>query len=198
MYRSAAGPNGAFAEYAVADAQLLIRIPNDWSFEQGAQLGVATYTTCQCLYQSQTLATPLAPVSTPTDLLVWSGTSAVGQYTVQFAKLAGYRVISTASAKNIDFVKGLGADAVFDYADPETAKKIKEFTGGKLKHAVDCFSEQTSPDQVNEALSDEGGEVSCINGCKSKRENVKVTVSVAYTIFGKVSPGILQRQKSQP
>lgn len=39
----------------------------------------------------------------------------VGGYGVQFAKLAGLKVIATCSEKNVDFVKKLGADYVIDY-----------------------------------------------------------------------------------
>ncbi|KAJ7839262.1 chaperonin 10-like protein [Mycena olivaceomarginata] len=144
------GPNGAYAEYVVADAALVIALPDDMTFENAAQLGVASLTTCQCLYQCLRLPTPLAPALVPDDILIWSGTSATGQYAVQFAKVAGLRVISTASPGNIDFVKSLGADEVFDYADSKTPKRIAAAAGGTLKYAVDCISEGMTPNQAVE------------------------------------------------
>ncbi|KAF8168615.1 hypothetical protein K438DRAFT_1774675 [Mycena galopus ATCC 62051] len=78
------------------------------AFEDAAQLASACLTVCQSLYQCLRLPTPLEPASVPEDILIWSGTSATGQYAVQFAKLGGLRVISTSSEKNIGFVKSLG------------------------------------------------------------------------------------------
>jgi NADPH:quinone reductase-like Zn-dependent oxidoreductase len=40
---------------------------------------------------------------------------AVGSKAVQFAKIKGARVIGTASARNADFLRELGADEVIDY-----------------------------------------------------------------------------------
>lgn len=110
----------------------------------------------------------------------------MGQYVVQFAHLAGLRVIATASPRNFDLVKSHGADLVFSHSDPETVNKIKEATGGKLKYAVDCISEGETPKQVTQAISDEGGAVSCILPYESPRKEVKVTCILAYHIFGKV------------
>ena len=48
------------------------------------------------------------------QFLVYSGSTAVGHYAVQLAHLSGYKVIATASQKNHDTLKSLGADVVFN------------------------------------------------------------------------------------
>lgn len=53
-----------------------------------------------------------------TQLFVYGGSSSVGQYAIQLAKLSGYKVITTASKRNHELVKGLGADLVFDVSGP--------------------------------------------------------------------------------
>ncbi|KAJ7661573.1 chaperonin 10-like protein [Mycena polygramma] len=188
MVHGGIGPNGSYAEYLVADAALVLAMPDNMTFEHAAQLGIACLTTCQCLYQCLGLPTPLQPTSISEDILVWSGTSATGQYAVQFAKLAGLRVISTSSAQNVDFVKSRGADEVFDYADSMTPKRILSATGNTLKYAVDCISEGMTPNQVSMALGREGGTIATLLPYKSRRKDVPVeTVFVlAYTSFGKV------------
>lgn len=66
-------------------------------------------------------------------VLVWGAGSSVGAMAVQLIKLSGYRVIATASKKNFDYVKSLGADFVVDYHDGKKAvEEIKEFAAGKL------------------------------------------------------------------
>lgn len=66
---------------------------------------------------------------------------------------SGLTVIGTSSPRNFDLVKSYGADAVFDYSDPETcAKNIREYTNNSLKYAFDCISEHSSP-QVRHVLA---------------------------------------------
>jgi hypothetical protein len=48
-------------------------------------------------------------------LLVWGGSTSVGSNAIQLAVAAGYEVITTASPRNFDYVKKLGASQVFDY-----------------------------------------------------------------------------------
>ena len=132
------------------------------------------------------MPTPLQPTSSPIDLLVWGGSSAVGQYVIQFAHLAGLRVIATSSPKNFELLKSFGADLVFSYSDPETPEKIKEATGGKLKHAVDCISEGETPSKIAQCFGDEDGVVSIILPYESQKPNVKVVFSLAYHLLGKV------------
>ncbi|KAI5120953.1 hypothetical protein M0805_001658 [Coniferiporia weirii] len=177
--------NGAFSEYIVTPAALTIRIPDSWTFEQAAQLAIAGFTACMCLYYAQDLPSPLASITTPTDILVWGGSSSVGQYTVQLTHLAGLRVIATSSPRNFDLLKSLGADLVFSYSDPETPSKIREATSGKLKHVVDCISEGDTPDKVAQSVGDEGGDVSIILVYKSKREDIKTKHVWAYMLLGK-------------
>jgi NADPH:quinone reductase-like Zn-dependent oxidoreductase len=72
--------------------------------------------------------------------LVFSGATSVGMFAIQLAHLSGYRVVTTASPKNFDLVKSLGADAVVDYRDADVSHKIKEITGNTLSHALDTFA----------------------------------------------------------
>ncbi|KAI0040741.1 GroES-like protein [Auriscalpium vulgare] len=184
--RGAAGAHGAFAEYLVASAQYAtIPIPNGWSFEDAAQIGVAAFTTVQAMTESLTdLPTPLAPATTPTPLLVYGGSSSVGFYTIQWAKLAGLHVIATASKHNHDILKRYGADEVYDYRDPDVGAKIRAATQGRLRHAVDTISEAQSPRIVSEALSEEGGTVAQILRYDSPRPGVEVKFSLAYYFLG--------------
>jgi len=156
------------------------------SYEDAAGLGLAAFTAAQALWISQPgLPTPSAPASTPFPILVWAGASAVGQYTVQLAKLSGMEVIATASPRNHAFVEGLGADAVFDYRDPDVAAKIRAFTGNKLAHAVDCISDATTTRQVGESFGQAGGFVSLVLAEPVQAPGVRAQFSLVYTLLGK-------------
>jgi len=189
--RNAAFLNGAFAEYVVAESELgIVPIPESWSFEQGAQLGIAPFTALQCLHETLELPSPLEAHTGPQrPILIWGGSSSVGQYAVQFAKLAGFRVITTASAKNFDLVKSLGADNVFDYRDDGIVEKIRAATGNTLDLAVDTISEGKTPDQVSGAIGDKGGRVAIILPYESPRPDVKVKFSIAPDLLKPESNG---------
>lgn len=78
-----------------------------------------------------------APAAANKALLVWGASSSVGTAAVQLAVAAGYDVVATASPRNFDLVRGLGARAVVDYRDAgvvavlvdELKKKGGDFVG---------------------------------------------------------------------
>jgi NADPH:quinone reductase-like Zn-dependent oxidoreductase len=185
--------NGAFSEYVVADAELeVVPIPGGWSFEEAAQLGVAPLTALQCLHETLELPSPFEATSRPTaaqtqrTILIWGGASALGQYAIQFAKLGGLRVVTTASSKNFDLVKGLGADEVFDYRDEGVVEKIRVATGNALDIAFDTISEGKTPAQVTGAIGDKGGKVASVLPYESPRPTVKVTFSILPNLIRRV------------
>jgi len=180
-------PNGAFAEYLVIDPALVFTLPDDVPFEIGAQLGVSCYAACQALYQTLHLPTPLDPATEPIDILIWAGSSSSGHYAVQFANLSGLRVVSTASPRNFDLVRSLGAVEVFDYADSRTPKKIHTSTGGKLNYAVDCISDGMTPAQVSNCLSKDGGTIVTLLPYESRKKGIKTELIVVYSMWGEVS-----------
>ena len=67
-------------------------------------------------------------------MLVYGGSSSVSQSVIQFAKLSGFRIVATASKRNHELVKGLGAEYVFEYRDTdECIKNIKWVVGDDLQ-----------------------------------------------------------------
>lgn len=181
--------NGAYAEYVSVPATLVISLPSSWSFEHGAQLGVACFTACQCLYQYLGLPTPLDDTNSLNTefILIWSGATSTGQYMIQLAKLAGLRIISTSSPQNFDRLKSLGAELVFDYSDSFTYKHILEVTQRKLMLAVDCHSAGTSLMQVSKSFGKDGGKRAVLLPVENRNSNVTTEFILAYSIFGKVS-----------
>ncbi|KAJ3929536.1 MAG: dehydrogenase [Lentinula lateritia] len=146
---------GTFAEYCVADAMLLVDIPDDMSFESASTLGLAAFTACQVLWQFQKLPTPVDVAKDPFPILVWGGASAVGQFVIQLAKQSGLQVITTASPQNHELLRKLGADTVFDYRDPKVISNIKTFCGDKQLHvAIDCVSVDESVSLVTQCIED--------------------------------------------
>ena len=79
------------------------------------------------------------PASPPT-ILVLGGSTGVGIYTIQVAKKRlGCKVITTASTRNIDFVKGLGADEVIDYTRGSIINDVQQhISEGGYDAIIDC------------------------------------------------------------
>jgi NADPH:quinone reductase-like Zn-dependent oxidoreductase len=98
--------NGAFAEYVAATGDLLVKIPQEMSFEDAATIGVGTTTAGLALYQSLGLPMPDKPASKPFHVLVYGGSTATGTIAIQLVKLCVLaRSVSTeffSNAKNTD------------------------------------------------------------------------------------------------
>lgn len=74
------------------------------------------------------------------------------------AKLSGFRVITTASTRNHENLKKLGADVTIDYKDSDWPQKAAEAAGEKgFKYALDGISEKGSIAGVIKALEPSGG-----------------------------------------
>ena len=121
-------------------------------------------------------------------ILIYGGSTATGIYGIQFAKLSGLEVVTTASPKNFDYLKSLGADAVFDYNSPTVAEDIRKYTNNGLKLAWDCTGFGAAI--AAGALSSEGGKYATI--MPVKREDLEAVnpnvdgphATMMYSIFG--------------
>lgn len=126
---------GAFQEYVVLRADLAAHIPDDLPYEKAAviPLGIATAASGLFTDDQLKLDLPTSPAKPKKDewVLLWSGASSVGSNAIQLAVAAGYRVITTCSPKNFDFVKSLGADYAFDCKSPTVVSEIVEAFKGK-------------------------------------------------------------------
>jgi NADPH:quinone reductase-like Zn-dependent oxidoreductase len=99
---------GTYAEFAVAPATTIARIPEGVSFEQAAPLHVGGETAWVGLFDT-------AHLEAGQRLLVQGGAGGVGAIAVQLGHWKGAYVIATTSAANVEFVRSLGADEVIDY-----------------------------------------------------------------------------------
>ena len=180
--------NGAFAEYVVAEAErMIVPKPSTWTFEQASQLGIAPFTALQCLHETLELPSPFDARSGPErTILIWGGSSSVGQYAIQFAKLGGFRVITTASPKNFNLVKDLGADEVLDYGDESVVENIRAYTSNALEIAIDTISEGKTPKQVTGSIGSKGGKVAIILPYVSPRSDVEVKFSLVPELLKRV------------
>ncbi|KAI1342725.1 zinc-binding oxidoreductase CipB [Xylariaceae sp. FL0016] len=123
-----------FQAYTVLETNLTSEIPDNISYERAVVLPVCLSTASACLFSPDflNLRLPSHPAleNTGETVLVWGGASSVGCNAIQLAVAAGYSVVATASPKNFDLVKRLGASAVFDYRNPTVVPDILAAIGG--------------------------------------------------------------------
>jgi NADPH:quinone reductase-like Zn-dependent oxidoreductase len=110
-------PRGGYSELATAPAAAIAKKPAGLSHEQAAALPVSGLTAWQALFDRGGL-------QSGQTLLVAGAAGGVGHLAVQFGKHAGARVIGTGSARNRDFVLGLGADEYVDYTSEDVGELI--------------------------------------------------------------------------
>jgi NADPH:quinone reductase-like Zn-dependent oxidoreductase len=109
---------GAFHDYVVLLAHMASPIPEAMAFADAAVLPLGLSTAACGLFQKDFLAmnAPSAtPMPTGKTLLVWGGSTSVGSNAIQLAVAAGFDVMATASPRNFDYVKRLGAGEAYNY-----------------------------------------------------------------------------------
>jgi len=103
-----AGQEGAYAEKIAVKAAIVAKKPDGLSHVDAAALALTGLTAMSAI--EDTLK--LKPGET---ILIHGGAGGVAGFAIQLAKHIGARVITTASAANHDYVRGLGADEIIDY-----------------------------------------------------------------------------------
>lgn len=110
---------GAYAEYIVLDAAAVAPKPKEASFAEAASVPLAALTAWQAIHD-------FSHTKPGQTVLIHAGSGGVGSFAIQFAKLAGAKVITTCSGANTDYVKSLGADQVIDYTKEKFAEAVKK------------------------------------------------------------------------
>jgi putative PIG3 family NAD(P)H quinone oxidoreductase len=116
---------GGYAEQAVAHQGLLMRIPDGWSFAQGAAVPEAWLTAFSNLFIEGEL-------KTGQTVLVHAGASGVGTAAIQMAVAGGATVYATAgSVPKLEACRHFGAALAIDHKNQDFAVEIKARMRGK-------------------------------------------------------------------
>jgi len=115
------GRTGAFAQYVLARAdRAIVPKPANISMEQAAGVAIAAITALQALRDK-------GEVRAGQNVLINGASGGVGTFAVQLAKSFGAQVTGVASTRNVDLVRGVGADHVIDYTQTN-------FTQGEARY----------------------------------------------------------------
>lgn len=157
------GRQGTYAEYHIEDAEIVVKKPENLSFEDAASLplaGMTAYDTIVTFFRTK-----------PGDtVLIHAGAGGVGSLAVQLAKVAGARVIATGKKSNEALIRSLGADEVIDYTSTKFEDEVNRLTGGI---GVDAAYDTVGGDTVTRSI-----------GCVRAYGKIATVVSVNGSIAG--------------
>lgn len=161
--------DGMLAEYVVLEEDALLKLPEHFSFEDGATLPCAGLTAWQALTVHGRTA--------PGDIVLMQGTGGVSIFALQFAKLLGaVTIVTSSSDEKLARAKALGADHTINYrTTPEWDKAALDITGG---YGVD---------QVVEV----GGSRTLEQSLRAVRIGGRVSVIGVLTGAGEINPTLI-------
>jgi len=126
---------GTFQQYGLCPAELVSKIPDAISFDEASTVPLCLATALVGLYNPMGQnGIDLTPFWTPEgkdkyknqSIVIFGGSSSVGQFVIQAAKLSGFNpIVTTSSIKHEKFLKELGATHVIDRSSPDVAGSIK-------------------------------------------------------------------------
>ncbi|MBV8407114.1 MAG: NADP-dependent oxidoreductase [Alphaproteobacteria bacterium] len=113
------GRDGTYCEKIAVGAAIIARKPAELTHVNAAALAL-TGLTALCSVEDT------LKLKRGETILIQGGAGGVASFAIQLAKHIGARVITTASSKNVDFVRALGADEVIDYTTTDFTKAVRD------------------------------------------------------------------------
>lgn len=115
---------GTAAQYVALDSLRAVTLPIEAGFDVGACAGIPIMTAHRCVHAD-------GPIAGQT-VLVTGGAGRVGFYAIQWAKMAGAKVIASASnARDEAVCRDAGAKHVFNHRESGWGERIKALNDGK-------------------------------------------------------------------
>lgn len=174
-----------YAEYAVASAENVVRKPDGLTFEQAAALPLSGGTAYQGIFDRIKL-------KKGETVLIPGAAGGVGNHAVQMAHALGAKVIATASQRNHEFLKSLGADVTIDYSEGDWVAAVREVAPDGVDAVLDCVGAETFHRSF-EAVKDGGRVVSIVAfGEEHEKRGISHDVFMA-TITGREISWLVER-----
>jgi NADPH:quinone reductase-like Zn-dependent oxidoreductase len=135
--------DGAYAQLLRVPAHIVLPIPDSLSFEEAAAAPLVFLTAWSMMVGK-------GDIRPGEDVLILGAGAGVGTAAIQIAKLAGCRVIATASTdEKLDRAKQLGADILINYKKDEFDKRVRDVTN---KRGVDVVIDYIGADTWVQSL----------------------------------------------
>jgi len=135
---------GGYAEFCIAPAEAVLRIPAEISLLDAAGLPEVFFTVWTNLFDSARLA--------PGErVLIHGGSSGIGTAAIQLCAARGHEVFTTAgSGEKCQVCERLGAKRAINYHEEDFVEVIKQATGGK---GVDVILDMVGGEYIQRNIS---------------------------------------------
>ncbi|TFY64053.1 hypothetical protein EVJ58_g2887 [Rhodofomes roseus] len=183
--------HATFQQYTLGYADVTGKIPDNLTFDQAATIPLGLATAAVGLFHQDAPSGSVGLFPPWEDggrgkyagepILIIGGASSVGQYVIQLAKLAGFSpIITTASLRNTESLKGQGATHVLDRTLPKDAlvAEVKKITSAPVKVAYDAISEADTQNAAYTILAPGGALVLVLNESVENKTDDKRVVPV--------------------
>ncbi|KAL5525549.1 hypothetical protein ACEPAG_6885 [Sanghuangporus baumii] len=193
---------GTFQQYTVAPAEITAKIPPNITFDEAATVSLCLVTAAASLYGHIYYPEGATKYKAAWEeggeglyrgksILVIGGSTSVGQYAIQLAKLSGFSsIIATASLHNADLLKSIGATHVIDRKSPDVSAEIRKvLNSAPLEFLLDVVSRA---EQESWSLVAPGGTLISIKHVEIDKNSEKYKdKTFINTIFGSAHiPGL--------
>lgn len=138
-----------------------------------------------------------SPAASKLPILIYGAGSTTGLYAIQLLKSAGYKnIIATASPRNHDYIRSLGAHHVFDYRSESLTDDIARVSQsgkvpGKVDLAIDCVTAEGTLTRISRVI-DPNGTVAILLPVK-KGDNVRARGEGEADMTFVVNDGLLPK-----
>jgi len=139
-----------FQQYSVIDVDIAAKIPHNLNFDQAATIPVGMSCAFMGLYGEkwERGGAEYYPFwreggrnkYSGEPIVIFGGSTSVGQYAIQLAKLSGFApIITTASDRHAKLINSLGATHILD-RDSDVAEEVKKITKNPIRLVFDAIS----------------------------------------------------------
>jgi NADPH:quinone reductase-like Zn-dependent oxidoreductase len=178
------GLPGTYAEYCVTPEPRVAPLPKHLSLAEGATIPIASASAASSILD-------VAKAKAGDKVLVNGGAGSVGTFAIQFLRHLGCEVAATCSTRNVEYVRGLGANLVIDYTRENIADAIRAWAPEGLGSVIDAVGQHSLPRETPDLIRD-GGVLVCIQNLltgpeafdleAAARRNIQVLDNVAFAM----------------
>ncbi|CAE7159747.1 unnamed protein product [Rhizoctonia solani] len=142
-----------FQEKSIVETDIISKVPDNITEDQASTIPVAALAALVGLFQNTGINVPAnGPTAQGMGVLILGGSSSVGQFGVQLARIAGFSpIVTTASDQHANLLKSLGATHIFDRnAD---AKSIQSAFPTPVSLVLDAISVEATQSLAYDILT---------------------------------------------
>jgi NADPH:quinone reductase len=159
--------NGAWAEYMLVPEEYVAPAPREVDLATAGAVPIVGLTAHETIVD-------ILKVKQDEVVLITGASGGVGHLAVQIARRQGAHVLATASVRNREFVKSLGAEVVIDYMTEDIVATVKSHHPRGAHKALNCVGGKTANIAVKSLR--EGGKIVDLTGSVTvKRKGIRVT-----------------------